>query len=115
MEGRFRAIFSRDFQVPEMFCVKSVGSLVLWNDRNEQECSVYQLLPTHIQCGTVKEVGTQKTYLSKAKTVICSLLETAMESGDYDKKSDIFNLSYEASRQLFNKCFITLCMRGYHI
>lgn len=74
-----------------------------------------KLLATHIQCGTEKEVGTQKTYLSKAKTVIGSLVDTAMESGDYARKVDIFDLSYEKSRELFNKCFIILCMRGYSI
>lgn len=38
-----------------------------------------------------------------------------MESGVYARKADIFDLSYEISRELFNKCFIILCMRGYSI
>ena len=106
--------FPETFKFPKC-SVSNLWDLWCFGMTGANDAPFRKLLPTHIQCGTVKEVGTQKTYLSKAKTVICSLLETAMESGDYDKKSDIFNLSYEASRQLFNKCFITLCMRGYHI
>lgn len=107
--------FADDFMFPAQCSVTSLWDLWYSGKVDIREAPYRKLLSMHIKTGTLQSVSNQKTYLVKAKKVMETIENYAVETSALIKSSDLLLMSYEASRTIFNNSFLQLAKLCYKI
>ena len=90
MEGWNRALFSR-------------------------EAPYRKLQPMEIKTGSIADIRNQKTYFARAKKGMEAIENYAVKNAMVSKVSQIYAMSFDASRAIFNVSFLGLAKQCYDI
>ena len=107
--------FPEDLIFPTQCSVTLMWDLWHFGKSGISEAPYRMLQPMEIKTGSIAEIRNQKTYFARAKKVMEAIESYAVKNAMVSKVSQIYAMSFDESRAIFDVSFLGLAKQCYNI